>query len=234
MKLETAELASRLAYDLEVVSELRSPALGDIRAYASEEDRRAGRRLDPSNTGGRKAIVYIVDFRFPVLVSATETTPLVTVHFDLLSGGNYPYTAPWTTVISRPMPWSPHVQPNEGTVCIGEIWRDGRGKMLLADLIIHVMRVLNFDEKDRDPLYVGWNPAAIAYWRKTMGRKPLHPDLEYPVLPTHLTHGMPEPDCSFTAISRDDGFAPVGPADRPPPFGAAEFFAEVFAPVRPR
>ncbi len=236
MKLDAAELASRLQYDLEVVSELRSPALGEIRAYASDDDWRAGRRLDASNTGERQATVYVVDYSFPVLVSAAETTPKVTVHFDLLAGGNYPYTAPWTAAVSRPTPWSPHVHPNEATVCIGEIWRDARGKMLLADLIVHVMRILNFDETERGLEYGGWNSAAINHWRRVLKRKPLHPDLAYPVLPTHLTHGMPEPDCSFSPVSCDEtlsGFAPSSPSTQRR-IAIEDVLGDAFTPIRTR
>ncbi|MBI5511417.1 MAG: hypothetical protein HY903_21880 [Deltaproteobacteria bacterium] len=108
-----------------------------------------------------------------------------------MTGGNYPYTSPTATVLSRPFPWTPHVHPQTGMVCMGEAWRLSVGRMLFPQLIVHVMHCLNFDEPDRGPKYVGWNAEAINYWRQKLHTQPLHPDLLYPVLPLELTHGIP-------------------------------------------
>jgi len=64
--------------------------------------------------------------------------------------------------------------------------------MLLAQLVVHTMRFLNFDEDDQ-PGYDGWNPAAIRYWRTEMGCRPAIADLKVPVLPDALTGTRPAP-----------------------------------------
>lgn len=83
--------------------------------------------------------------------------------------------------------------------------------MLAAQLLVHVMRLLNWDEPDRGAHYVGWTPAAARYWRDVLHARPISPDLEYPVLPAEITHGVESEDSGFQAIASftpraDDGF----------------------------
>ena len=63
--------------------------------------------------------------------------------------------------------------------------------MLLAQLIIHVARLLNFDEP---PLQGddGWNPDAARYWERKLRYGPVDPSVSYPCLPIELTHGVHE------------------------------------------
>ena len=62
--------------------------------------------------------------------------------------------------------------------------------MLLAHAIVHVARLLNCDEKDRPEDYVGYNEAAITYWRRTLRCRPLTPGLKYPTPSVEVTHGI--------------------------------------------
>jgi len=214
-RLDPSELRARLAFDYEVVSELRSPRL-EVTAHASTADAMAGRALGVGDGKAGRAVAYAALFRFPVLVGPARTTPETRAVFDLRSGSEYPDTEPLVTIVSRPLPWSPHVHPSTGGVCIGEMWKLARGRMLFAQLLIHVMHCLNCDEPDRGPHYTGWNADAIRYWRTEMRCRPLHPDLVYPVLPMQLTHGTADEDGGFEALGATmgavdaDAFVPMG------------------------
>lgn len=197
-KLDPKQLRSRLAFDHRVATSLVSPALGPVTAYTSADA--GGREVSPEEGAAGAATCFVVEYRFPVLAGAGKHTPVTRVRFDLLAGGNYPFSAPVPQVLSRPLPWSPHVHPANGFVCLGAGWARARGRMLLGELIVHVMRILNCDEPDRGPDYVGWNADAIRYWRTVLGRKPLHPDLAYPDLPAEVTHGVTDPATAFTPV----------------------------------
>lgn len=73
--------------------------------------------------------------------------------------------------------------------------------MLAAQLVVHVMRLLNWDEPDRGAHYLGWTPQATRYWRDVLHGRPISPDLEYPTLPADLTHAVEESDSGFQMIS---------------------------------
>jgi hypothetical protein len=85
-------------------------------------------------------------------------------------------------VISDKVPWSPHFRKNL-PVCAGEIWTESRGTMILGHLLIHVAKLLNFDELLRTADYNGYNPEAAYYWRTKLNMQPINPGLLYPVLP---------------------------------------------------
>ena len=218
-RLTPALQRSRLAFDYRTTRALVAPALGAVRAYRAEDDLRARREVTPDDGAAGQAVLYVVEYRLPVLVGPDTTVPAVTVRFNLLDGGNYPYSTPAAAVTSRPTPWSPHVHPATGLVCLGEGWPLAAGRMLFAQLVVHVLRLLNCDEPDRDPSYVGWNAAAIHYWRTVLHRRPLHPDLEYPRLPAELTHRGARVDATFRPVGEaapvfaPDDFRPADAAD---------------------
>lgn len=214
-RLSPADLVSRLAFDWRVLSALRSPHLGALHAFASADDARAGRALTPRDGEAGHAACYAVEYRLPVLVGPGKTVPTATVWFDLLAGGRYPLSDPFVTCTSRPLPWSPHVNQTSGSVCIGDGWRRARGRMLAAQLVVHVLHILNFDEPDRGPDYVGWSATAAHHWRTVLNGRPLTPDLAYPVLPVEITHAVEPEDTGFEALTSfrprpDDGFTPIG------------------------
>ena len=91
------------------------------------------------------------------------------------------------TCISRPIPWSPHFLSGIGTICLGSIWR-GPDHTLFVHVVIHVARLLNWDEPIA-AAYGGWNPDAVKWWRNHHGENPITKGLEYPALPVELTHG---------------------------------------------
>ena len=204
--LTSAELADRLALDYRSTIVLQSRALASVRAIKSESDLCAGRDVTRDEGEAGRAALYLVDYAFPILVGPGPTTPRALVRFDLLAGGNYPYSQPSVAVTSRPLPWSPHVRPSTGSVCLGEGWARAQGGMLLCLLVRHVMRLFNYDEPQRDPGYVGWNGAAVQYWRSALGGKPLHADLPYPVMATEVTHGVEDQAAAFQGVSQEELF----------------------------
>jgi hypothetical protein len=189
-RLSPAKLATRLAFDARVVLGLRSPYLTAVHGYVSYEALQAGGVATVEDGEAGRVVIYTVRYDLPILIGPGPTTPFCIVRFDLTAGGNYPYSTPTAYVTSRPLPWNAHVHPTSGSVCLGEGWQQTQGNQLFAHIIIHVMRLLNHDEPDREPTYGGWNAAAMQYWREKLGRRPLHPGLIYPVLPEEETHGV--------------------------------------------
>jgi hypothetical protein len=201
-------LRSRLALDYQVASRLRAPALKSVKAFASAEHVLRRREVTPEEGERGLATVYLVEYDFRMLAGPGEYVDGALVRFDLLARGGFPRTEPSVQVVSQPLPWSPHVAQPAGVFCIGEIWSSSKGHMLLGALIIHTMRVLNCDEKDRGGGYVGYTPAAIRYWREVLKCRPVNADLEYPLLPPDAAYGIEDPNSAFVPIG--GGFEALG------------------------
>jgi hypothetical protein len=73
------------------------------------------------------------------------------------------------------------------------MWEDASGKMLLGPLMVHVAKLLNFDEIPRSDNYGGYNPQAAEYWRTQLKRQPINPHLVYPNLPADVSPVPPPP-----------------------------------------
>lgn len=207
-RLSPADLRGRLKYDFEVIEGMCSPHLGPIQPFLSDRDLEAGVPAAPSMCTAGLARLYMVEYRFPILVGEGKTIPSVRAKFDLLAGGNYPFSPPTVTCIGTPLPWSPHFHPSSGLVCLGDGWSHRRGHMLAAQLIVHVARLLNFDEPERSGEYGGWNFAAANYWRTVLKKRPLNPDLEYPVLDARVTHGVDELGGVFSPVDVEEFILP--------------------------
>ena len=211
-RLRPQELRARLRYDSEVMGGLGRDGLGAVRAFASAQDLRRGREVTPEEAQRGRAKFYSVEITFTHLVGGGRTANSSTVVFDLLSGGNYPFTSPQAHFVTRPLPLSPHVHPGNGWVCLGNGWARAGGKMLMAQLTVHVMRLVNFDEPGHH-IDMGFNPEAARYWRDVLGRRPYLPDLSYPRLPSELTHGV-NVEAEDIFVPANSGFRPVGVRDR--------------------
>lgn len=187
MALSPAETLSRRAFDWRVATALQSSALGAIRAFRDHEARRAGKRLSNADGARGLACLYEVDFTFPFLTGPGTEASRATAVFDATSP-LYPYACPIVTFVTMPRPWSTHVHPT-GVVCLGEFWRKER---LLAQLIVHVMKIANLDEPVRDRGYDGYSAEAYTHWKHRLGARPYVPNLAYPALPVEITHGSTE------------------------------------------
>lgn len=224
-RLTPSQLRFRLAFDHRVIRGLTVTDHVVIQPVTSVDGRRE-REVTPEEGEAGLATRYLVEYRFPILTGPGPTTERALVRFDLLAGGNYPHSDPVVEVLSRPRPWTPHVHPASGSVCIGGGWSRARGRMLAAHLIVHVMRLLNFDEPPPSDGYEGWNGEAIRYWRRVLGLRPLHPTLPYPVLPAEVTHRVAAPGSEFVPLAADaadDEFRVLAPHDE----GGADSFAPV-------
>lgn len=208
-RLNPIQLRSRLVFDHRVIHGLTATDRVTIKAIALTDGRREREVTFEEGEAGL-ATRYLVEYRFPILTGPGPTTDRAIVRFDLLAGGNYPHSDPLVEVLSSPRPWTPHVHPASGSVCIGGGWKRAQGRMLAAHLIVHVMRLFNFDEPEPDKGYVGWNGEAIRYWRDVLDLRPRHPTLQYPVLPAEVTHRIAAPGSEFlplvAADDTDDGF----------------------------
>jgi hypothetical protein len=60
------------------------------------------------------------------------------------------------------------------------VWIPNRTQ--LVDYVVHIGKLLNFDEPPPIAGYHGYNGAAVAYWRDHMGLKPLDPGLRFPLI----------------------------------------------------
>lgn len=206
-QLSPIELRSRRALDYRTVFGLSRETIGGIAAYARSRDIRDRRELTAAEGEAGAATVYVVEYRFPHLVDRERTAASALAVFDLNAGGNYPFSPPLGAFISRPVPWSPHVHPGSGSICLGAGWSAAGGRMLFAHLVVHVMRLINFDEPRTTP-DGGWNASADAYWRTTLGRRPYLADLRYPRLPAEITHGLSDENSVFRQAT--DEFRPAG------------------------
>lgn len=201
-RLAPAELRSRLAFDYRTLAGLSREATGKIEAYASISGIGRQSRLSAEAGEDGLATAYLVEYRFTHLIGRGRTHASATAVFDLQSGGNYPFTSPGAAFISRPVPWTPHVHPASGIICLGDGWANAAGHMLLGQLVVHVMRLMNFDEP-RTWADAHWNASADAYWHAELGRRPFLPDLRYPRLPVEITHGIPDASTAFRGV-RDE------------------------------
>jgi hypothetical protein len=188
-RLSDTDRRTRIGFDYLSCTEMaRRSDLLTLEAYASAGDLRArkGAITDPAD--GHRAIHYLATYRpLRTLCGPGRFMDSTTIHIDLLANSNYPFSAPASWVTTQ-MPWSPHFK--QGTaVCIGDLW-DARGTTLLAHLIRHHARLLNWDERVRGGGYVGWNGEAIAWHREHCRGRPLTEGLAYPELPTEVVYGV--------------------------------------------
>jgi hypothetical protein len=191
--LTPEQLQSRLSFDWTISRQMNGPLVA-IRAFKSLADLRGRKNPVVKEQDGHRACAYLVEYRIRSLVGEGIYHDRFLVSLDLLAGGSYPYSEPACFVISQPIPWSPHFLRGKGAICLGELWAEGRGTLLLGWLIIHICKLLNFDEPDREPSYGGWNQAAVNYWRRVLNRQPITKGLVYPALPAEVTHEVEVPD----------------------------------------
>lgn len=179
--LEPDELQSRLLHDFRIVSLMKSPLMKVI-AYRDVDDLYGRRDPIVSEDEGHLATHYLVEYNIKTLVGRGTYSDRTLVHIDLLADYNYPFTEPCCYVVDSTLPWSPHFL--EGApICLGELWSQARGNMLLGHLLVHIAKLLNFDEVARGGGYVGWNGEAVEYWREVLGEQPITKNLPYPALP---------------------------------------------------
>jgi hypothetical protein len=214
-KLTAEQRDNRLRFDYQVTSQMQSPIM-EIAAYRSAEDLRAQRNPITAVEEGHQAKHYLAHYHVKTLIGPDRYSLNTSVHFDLLAQGDYPYTEPVGWVISDKIPWTPHFLTGK-PICLGPIWKSSQGRMLFGQLLVHVAKLLNFDEVPREKNYVGWNPKAIEYWRTTLNMQPITPELIYPVLPNLSPTSIPVQDQNNPTPSLRFRPKPQSPPQSPPP-----------------
>jgi hypothetical protein len=193
------ELAERRQFDFRVVDDMRGHVF-DFQAYRSTADLQHDRNRITRAEDAGAASKYKMTLRVPTLVGPGQFSDETIFGVDL-DVADYPMTEPATWLISQPIPWSPHFAEGR-PICIGEeFWLARRGHVTLGDLVEHVARMLNWDEKGRGLGYRGWNGAAIDYHRKHYGGRALDPSLVYPALPAWIYGAKADPLPSFEIIT---------------------------------
>lgn len=180
--------ARRVLDERALASLSSAPTIGEITGFASHDAFRSGQRLSRAEREAGRARLYSIEYRFEHLVGPGQTADRAVAIFDA-SASDYPRTKPTVTFRRKPFPFSQHVHPSNGVVCLGTCWDLAAGHMLLAELVVHVMHLVNFDEPDRGTRWDGYTYEALEYWERELRGQPFNPALTYPVLPTAITHG---------------------------------------------
>jgi hypothetical protein len=208
--LSPAERVERLRTDQRTI-ELLDSADCRIRVtgHRSSADARAGR--DPVPPGDLNPPTdYRVTYEFDTLRARGVRHGPTVVHVAPLANGDYPRSSPTAWVISDVVPWTPHFAANV-PICHGDhLWTPNR--TLLVDYIIHIGKLLNFDEPPPIPSYHGYNGAAVAYWRDAMKFEPLNPDLRFPSIRAEDARRVGVFRPGKAAAPATDRFRPAGPA----------------------
>lgn len=191
--LEGDLLRSRLRFDYQTVMAMSDPLMS-VEAYRNLDDLKARRKPITSEADGHLAVHYRVKYDIKTLLGPGRYSDSTTVRFDLFANNDYPYKEPvcWVIEDESKTPWSPHFLEGHW-VCIGPIWERAAGQMLLGELMVHIAKLLNFDEPPyENPEYVGWRRDAVEYWVNKLDRQPISKSLVYPPLPRKV----PTPDAN--------------------------------------
>jgi len=116
-RLSLQDLKERLRYDNRILRSLETDLIFGG-AYRSVEDALDKRCEHLEISQAHMARAYLVGYRVPSLSGPDRRLDETAVVFDLMAGGNYPFTSPVAMVCSRPIPWSPHFNPQNDTPVI--------------------------------------------------------------------------------------------------------------------
>jgi hypothetical protein len=189
-ELSPENLTSRLLLDYRVATRMHTPLM-QVAAYGTYEDLRRRRNPITSEDEGHLATHYLLDYLVKTLVGPGVYSERTSVRIDLMANNNYPYSEPSCWAFESKIPWSPHFRKSDGWICLGEQWADAGGKMLLGQLLVHVAKLLNFDEAPRESWYRGYSREAIDYWKNVLEYQPITKNFPYPPLPADLLYASP-------------------------------------------
>lgn len=176
--LTPTELLERQRTDQKMVGALdASDCPISITGHRSADDARTG-RSPVTFDDGSPATHYRVTYDFDTLIAPAKRHRPTVVQVSPLANGAYPASPPSSWVVSEHVPWTPHFAANVPICHGGHVWIPYRTQ--LVDYVVHIGKLLNFDEPPPAPGYHGYNGAAIAYWRDTLRFAPLDPDLRFP------------------------------------------------------
>jgi hypothetical protein len=205
-QLTLEDLRSRLALDYRAMRSLRGSTIGRIEAFVSPLDLVSGREATEAQGLAGLATAYRVEFRFPMRRSAREGLHRARAVFQVTSHA-YPFAEPFVGFERDAIPFAPHIAPSTGHVCTGDAWLLAQGHWLLANFVIHVMKLANYDEPRTKDTF---SQEAFDYAHGVLHGEPLNPDLDYPVIDEQVTHSgaPPTPVVPESSFRRSSGFAP--------------------------
>ncbi len=194
-RLPPGQLRSRLAYDHRVLLAMAGRET-TLCSYRTSADAHAGRGQVPTPNEADPAQCFVLEVKVPTLVGPRKLSPSTTLRIDA-SGDGYPFRAPVVWHHSGPMPWNAHFGKG-APVCIGGDAWSNQGTTLIGHLVVHLAKLLNWDEPARTSVYPGYNRAAALYHQEHYGlNRPLDVDANYPEVPTSLLYGdEPAPPAS--------------------------------------
>jgi hypothetical protein len=206
-QLTPEQRQDRLRFDYRVATQMRTPVMS-VTAYRNADDLAARRNPVASEDEGHEATHYLVDYYMKTLAGEGRFLNKTSVMFDLLANGNYPYTPPTCFVVSKPIPWTPHFTEDRPICTDDDLWVDARGRMLLGHWLVHVAKLINFDEIPHSgggTIYGGYTPDAARYWFDHYKQKPITPDFPYPPLPAWISS---KPVVMFESAQNESLFEP--------------------------
>lgn len=197
-KLSAQKQKLRRKFDYRVLRKLYGGECA-VSTHLTAEEAQSGVNAVTDERKAGHAAHYRLHCRTPTLVGPGEYRAPVLIRIDASDVG-YPFREPtaWVVEDSGVFPWSPHFHPGL-PVCLGTVWPND-GQILIAHLVTHILRLLNWDEK-LDPNYGGYNRDSVEWWNANLGR-PLNPDLTYPSLPLDELYGKP-------VVRKAGGFRPA-------------------------
>jgi hypothetical protein len=184
--LSGEDLASRRRFDCRVVRKMANRRYV-FTAHRTAQDAEVGRNPITKEDDARFALHYRAQFNIRTLIGPGQFSACTIIRIDASHAG-YPFQEPIGWVIesgASRLPYSPHFARG-APVCNGSIWRND-GHVLIGHYLIHLARLLNWHEV-LSPGYGGYNPDAIAWWRRNIGG-PLDSQLVYPALPASDLYG---------------------------------------------
>jgi hypothetical protein len=198
--LTPAERRERLKTDHRMLAALDADSCPiHVSGHRSAADVRTDR--DPVPVGNAEPPAHFrVTYDFDTIRGPGQRHRPTVVHVAPLTSPSYPATPPSAWVVSDVVPWTPHFAARV-PVCHGShVWIPYRTQ--LVDYVIHIGKLLNFDEPPPIPGYHGYNGAAVDYWRETMKLAPLNPGLRFPLI---RPEDVVRPDAFSRAVSTTAG-----------------------------
>ena len=191
MRLSPQDLASRRALDFRVVNKMNTDCY-QFSAHRTPQDATTHRNSITDARDARYALHYRARYRIKTLTGPGEYSAYTTIRLDVSSAG-YPFSEPVSWVVEEgesQLPYSPHFARNR-PICLGSVWRSD-GQVLLGHCLIHLARLLNWDETIESGHH-GYNRDAVVWWWEHL-RHPLTPGQIYPVLPSDEAYGLAMPE----------------------------------------
>lgn len=200
-RLNPSQIKARRQGEFSVLAQMESDAF-QFNAYRSVPDLMADRNPITNVADATEASAFELFFNIPTLIGPGVFRDTTCIGANIAVEG-YPVTEPATFLLDSDVVYSPHFAPGR-PVCLGSMWTSRKGNVLLGHLVVHLARLLNWDERARSGGYQGWNGEAIEYHRRTYGASQLNPNIVYPVIPASI-YGIEDEPSSFT-------FTPTNPS----------------------